>query len=320
MAYETGIATSLFDLLDKIRLFAIGQGFTQNEFTVVDSTTKRLFMQKDTSNGGGLTFYFGIEAFVSSGATSTELRIRGATGYTPSAALSSQPGAPSRSAVMNRVGNGPYVAYHLFSDAAGDYVHCVLEYSAGFFSHLVFGQLDKYGAYAGGHYCDATFIGTNANDHDNYLSGYSRPLFDNYTSSSPSSGQVSANLELNIWRMFESSSGNSSTFDVYGNGRAGLTSRLLVGSQPNTLNLATPLIPIYIFTDIGGPNSGNRAPLGVVKDLRLVWMQSFAVGQEVALGSDTWKVFPIYRRSNLQNTNDDLPNSWQLGYAYKKVA
>ncbi|TYP83875.1 hypothetical protein BCL69_10401, partial [Nitrosomonas communis] len=106
MAYETGIATSLFDLLDKIRLFAITQGFTQNEFTVVDSATKRLYMQKDTANGGGLTFYFGIEAFVSSGATSTELRIRGATGYTSGAALSSQPGAPSISAVINRVGNG----------------------------------------------------------------------------------------------------------------------------------------------------------------------------------------------------------------------
>jgi hypothetical protein len=30
MAYETGIATSLNDLLDKIRLFALAQGFTEN--------------------------------------------------------------------------------------------------------------------------------------------------------------------------------------------------------------------------------------------------------------------------------------------------
>ncbi|MDF0678932.1 MAG: hypothetical protein P0107_07860, partial [Nitrosomonas sp.] len=74
MAYETGISTSLNDLLDKIRLFAIAQGFTQNEFTVVDSTTKRLYMQKSTSGGGGLTFHFGIESFVNASVTVTELR------------------------------------------------------------------------------------------------------------------------------------------------------------------------------------------------------------------------------------------------------
>lgn len=319
MAYETGISTSLFDLLDKIRLFAIAQGFTQNEFTVVDSTVKRLFMQKDTSNGGGLTFYFGIAAVVTADSTITEIQMKGATGYTPGGTVGGQPGSPSLYAIMNRVGNGPYVAYHLFSNAAGDYVHCVLEYSAGFFSHLVFGQLDKFGSYAGGHYCDATYIGTNANDHDYYLSTWSSPLFDGWGVSPSSRGHVSANLESNIWRMFAGSSGSSSTFDAYGNGRAGLTSRLLVGSQPNTLNLATPLIPIYIFTDIGGTSSGNRTPLGVVKDLRLVWMESFAAGQEVVLGSDTWMVFPIYRRSTFQNSGDDMPNSWQLGYAYRKI-
>jgi hypothetical protein len=223
---------------------------------------------------------------------------------------------------MDRVGSGPYVAYHLFSDVVGDYVHCVLEYSAGFFRHLVFGQLDKFGAYAGGHYCDAVYVGSDAYQSANYYSSSTRQLFDNYGTSSLSSstGQVSANLELNIWRMFDSQSGGSSSFDAYGNGRSGLTSRLLAGSQPNTLNLATPLIPIYIFTDIGGSAaSGNCTPLGVIKDLRLVWMQPFSVGQEVTLGSDTWKVFPIYRRSNLQNTNDYLPNSWQMGYAYKKI-
>lgn len=320
MAYETGISTSLNDLLDKIRLFAIAQGFTQNEFTVVDSTTKRLYMQKSTSGGGGLTFHFGIESFVNASVTVTELRIRGATGYTPGAALNLQPGAPSQSAIMDFVGNGPYVAYHLFSNAAGDYVHCVLEYSAGFFSHLVFGQLDKFGTYAGGHYCDAVNVGTNTNDRSSYQATTSRTLFDNTGVSSASKGQVSANLELNVWRMFAASTDSPTTFDAYGNGRFGLTSRLLVGSQPNTLNLATPFIPIYIFTDIGGTNSGNRTPLGVVKDLRLVWLQSFPVGQEVTLGPDTWKVFPITRRSNQANTQDQLPNSWQLGYAYRKIA
>lgn len=319
MAYETGISTSLNDLLDKIRLFAIAQGFTQNEFTVVDSTTKRLYMQKNTSNGGGLTFYFGIESFINAAVTTTELRLRGATGCTPGAALNLQPGAPSQSAVMDFVGNGPYVAYHLFSNAAGDYVHCVLEYSAGFFSHLVFGQLDKFGTYAGGHYCDAVHVGGLPSDRGNYQSSFSRMLFDNIGVSAPSRGQVSANLELNVWRMFDSTTGSPSSFDAYGNGRFSFTSRLLVGSQPNTLNLATPFIPIYIFTDIGGTNSGNRTPLGVVKDLRLVWLQPFAVGQEVTLGSDTWKVFPMTRRSNLANTQDQLPNSWQLGYAYRKI-
>ena len=319
MAYETGISTSLFDLLDKIRIFAAVRGFTVNENTIVNSDTRRVYLQKDTANGGGLTFHLGLEAFVNSTATTTEIRMRGATGYTPSAALNLQPGAPSQSAVMDFVGNGPYVAYHLFSDTAGDYVHCVLEYSAGFFSHLVFGQLDKFGAYAGGHYCDAVYVGGMPSDRGNYQSSFSRMLFDNIGVSAPARGQVSANLELNVWRMFDSTTGSPSSFDAYGNGRFSFTSRLLVGSQPNTLNLATPFIPIYIFTDIGGSNSGNRTPLGVVKDLRLVWLQPFAVGQEVTLGPDTWKLFPMTRRSNLQNTADSLPNSWQLGYAYRKI-
>ena len=320
MAYETGIATSLFDLLDKIRVFAAARDFTVNENTVVNSETRRVYLQKATANGGGLTFHLGLEAFVNAAATTTEIRIRGATGYTSGAVLGSQPGAPSVSAVMNFVGNGPYVAYHLFSNAAGDYVHCVLEYSAGFFSHLVFGELDKYGDYAGGHYCDAVFIGTTPSLRSNYNDGWSRWLFDNMGySGTQQQGHVSANVESVVWRRFDNSSGTTTTFDAYGKGRGGFTERLAAFSQPNTLNLATPFIPIYIFTDSGGPNSGNRAPLGMVRDLRLVWLQSFAVGQEVTLGTDSWLVFPVTRRSNQQNTSDSLPNSWQLGYAYRKL-
>ncbi|WP_396957960.1 hypothetical protein [Nitrosomonas sp.] len=228
MAYETGIATSLTDLLDKIRLFAIDQGFTQNEFTTVNSEMTRLFMEKDTSDGGGLTFYFGITSTVNALATTTELSIRGATGHTPGVSVVSQPGAPSQSARMNYIGAGPYVAYHLFSDVAGDYVHCALEYSAGFFSHLVFGQLDKFGAYAGGHYCDAVALSNSPSNRSNYYSSYNRFLFDNLgTNASSFNGQVSANLELNIWRLFEGPTGSSGTFDAYGNGRGTLTARLL---------------------------------------------------------------------------------------------
>ena len=48
MAYETGTATSEQDLLDKLRIFALAQGWTVNRFgtRADDATGKELYLTK----------------------------------------------------------------------------------------------------------------------------------------------------------------------------------------------------------------------------------------------------------------------------------
>lgn len=325
MAYETGVSTSIADLLDKIRIFALARGYTTNEFapwSTASGSGDRLFMQKTTSNGGAFNLSFGLESVITPVATPTkwELHVRGNTGFTALADIENQPGHAGTTAILDRLGPGPYVAYHLFSDAVGDYIHLVLEYSAGFFKHLALGQLVKYGTYDGGHYFDTSFDGTITASLDNAVTSSRSMLFaPGSPSFSVDNGHVSVNSESNVWRKMSPATGTITTWDAYFNGLLAFTDTLSQFSQPNTFNLATPLLPIYGFTDKGGQASVDKSPIGYVPDIRSINIEFLAVGAEVVLGPDTWKVFPHSRKSSQIDTGDNLPNSWNLGLAYKKI-
>lgn len=87
----------------------------------------------------------------------------------------------------------------------------------------------------------------------------------------------------------------------------------LAGSQANGL---APFYPIVAYhwdrttDDVVGP-------LGQVADVRGCSLRNFAAAEEVTIGSDTWVVFPSYRRSPAPNTVFNY--SGYQGIAYKKV-
>lgn len=56
--------------------------------------------------------------------------------------------------------------------------------------------------------------------------------------------------------------------------------------------------------------------------MRYLNIANFAPGQEITIGTDTWKVFPMLRKGvgTGGNPAGDIPYSDNHGYAFKKTA
>lgn len=310
MAYQTGTALNADDLLDKIRGFAVAQGWTQNEWAAI-SGGHRLCLQKSL----GTTFHLALKS------TATSILMRGATGFTAGVDLSAQPGAMGWDAGCDRLGAGAFPAYYLFSDTAGSYVHCVVEHTAGIFKHLVFGELERFGSYAGGHYCDGVSFSDLSGAHQSANNTAHQYLFGDgrvNAGASTNFGAVALAADGQHWRRLANPDFDS-TLNAMGCCRAGLYGDLVPAAQPNFYNLAMPLLPIYVLTERVTGTVGDLAPLGLPRDLRFCWIEHYSPGQEITLGPDTWKLFPVARRTAVQSASDGLDNSWYYGYAYRKI-
>ena len=141
MPFQTGTATSFVNLLDTLRLFATGNGWTENSWV-----SPALSLQKGT-------------IYANLNATSTELQMKGSLGYSGAAAWNAQ---PSTHAPTPRIRDGWYGAvtwpatYWMFSHASPDDIVVVLRYQPTRFLYFTFGQLLKYGTYTGGEYYAAS--------------------------------------------------------------------------------------------------------------------------------------------------------------------
>jgi hypothetical protein len=332
MAYQTGTATGANDLLDKLRLFAIEQGWTVNRWVAAGSG-RELCLSKGSAyfnfrsyqnetvlvNGSSYTSRYGIS-------------MNGSDGYDEGSAWDRQPGYPVRSsgppdpdqghAYMPFVVNqGPFVAYHFFAPD-NKTIYLELEITTGTFLRLGFGSLDLFnsGTPGGGRF----FYSTGGNG--------------GVTNSVSSSSWLGENIDNNPYSLEEvpfraadyteifANSGSfvRAAFDSFdnwcGSARAaantymmqacqggGVHDRLIRDLSPNPMNGIGILTPNIV--------SVNRAneylhPIGVVPGMRYMDMTNYLPGDEFTIGADTWKVFPWYNKGG---------RSYQRGIAYKKV-
>jgi len=183
MAYQTGTSTGPADLLDKLRLFLIDNGWTVNKWedddtkyptpsgAGLDGDGKRLHVQKTATDA--TVMYFNLRSTIRgipfgnrdttatlySGkfrAEVTGLCIYGSTGYDTGLAWDLQPGGTlngsslSCGVCMTELSTTAIPAYYFFQD--GDTVIVVVEYTAGKFQWFAFGCLEKQGVYTGGQF------------------------------------------------------------------------------------------------------------------------------------------------------------------------
>jgi len=182
MAYETGTSTGPDDLLDKLRVWLLANGWSVNLWDDDDSmytawsglvgTGKRLHVQKTA--GDGTVMYFNlrsvnrgvifedyyndssIESYGKYRAEVTGLGLNGSTGYDGGNAWDKQPGGTLNDAnkswgvCMTGLSLTAIPAYHFWQD--GDTVVICVEYTSGKFQWLSFGCLEKQGVYTGGQF------------------------------------------------------------------------------------------------------------------------------------------------------------------------
>lgn len=93
MATTTGSATSYHDLLDKLRLYLVANGWTQLAWTAPGSITAQASLQvQGPGSGSGREIYVNIKTVADVATPYYSWRIRGATGYTSGAGEGLNPG------------------------------------------------------------------------------------------------------------------------------------------------------------------------------------------------------------------------------------
>lgn len=235
--------------------------------------------------------------------------------------------------------------YHLFSN--GDFVHLVIEEMPGRFRHLSFGFISKYGPFAGGQYLTAgcplesvTTIATAFNSVSQMIpfgsngQGPSR-------SSLATSGYPGTYVRADIdgwavgWRILATGYWDTANLDVCGtssyanitNNRAGyitggpqvslqsLAHDLAYHCSPQSYNGLAPMLPCYVGVN-RTPYIGTWTLLGEFPDVRFLNISNFNPGEELVLGTDVWKIFPLWNKAYTLGAE---PISYDYGLAYRKV-
>jgi|GEM_PF-1892886 hypothetical protein len=236
-------------------------------------------------------------------------------------------------------------AYHLFS--SGDFIHVVIEEMPGRFRHLSFGFINKYGAFAGGQYLTAgcpieSFTTTpNAFNTSNHMIPFGANGLGPSRASLASNGYPGSYVRADIdgwtvgWRLISTGSYTTEQLDAYGcssyanatNNRAGyigsgtqnslntLAHDLAYHCSPQSYNGLAPMLPCYVGVN-RTPYVGTWTLLGEFPDVRFLNISNFNPGDELTLGTDVWKIFPLWNKAYTLGAE---PISYDYGLAYRKV-
>lgn len=236
-------------------------------------------------------------------------------------------------------------AYHLFSN--GDFIHVVIEETPGRFRHLSFGFINKYGAFAGGQYLTAgspvesfTTTATAFNSINQMIpfgSNGQGPSRSSLASSPYPGTYVRADIDgwTAGWRLLSTGYWDFANLDVYGcasfsnvtNNRAGyigsvtqtslnsLAHDLAYHCSPQSFNGLAPMLPCYAGVN-RTPYIGTWTLLGEFPDVRFLNISNFNPGEELVLGTDVWKIFPLWNKAYTLGAE---PISYDYGLAYRKV-
>lgn len=328
MAYETGAATSTLDLLEKLRVFAIAQGWTVNR-NVAAGSGREVCISKGSS-------YFNMRAYANENivingsgvAGKYGIAINGSDGYAGGSAWDRQPGYPLRTtttggdqahATMEVVANtANFPAYHFFADTNCIYVE--LEVASGQFQRFGFGKLELFGAVTGdGRFFYATSYGhptvgagsiawlNNDMDQPNYAQECVPFRSASYTTVS----KVGSSFLRAAFDSFNNWCGSAYTAGTSETGQACIGSRSISFPiedwAPAPLNGVGIIVPQTVGV-LRGDTLIN--PVGTLPNIRYMDMTNYQPGAEFAFGGDTWKVFPWYQKGGVGG---------QRGIAYKKV-
>lgn len=330
MAYETGTASDLDDLLDKMVDFAVANaGFT--EITQIGGTGKQsdmYILQK-----GSIYWWFLGD--------STTLSGYGTNGWIDARMMNTTPTLSNlrntsyaqyydtRAQLWNRY-NGPYTNYFFYSN--GGSVQVVVEVTPLVFSHLSFGVVDKFGTWTGGEFLTGSYMGTSGW----YVSGgywyddialygsnpfaekdiqhsstrgpgyvyYPQGSYGDYRDWAPLTTYVVNNQQAKFGAPHEIP---TSTYQILDNSLVDV----LLYCSPNTFNSRAGLFPTYL--QLYEASSQRYQLLGHVENAKVLNMELLDPKEVVEL---EWDVYPIFQKAG---DSAVATVSGNIALAYKNV-
>ena len=308
MDYEIGSATDAHDMLDKIRLFLVANGWTQDDYAS-ETYGYRLNMHR-----GALYINMfstiGYDPITTNSWTYVTYRMNGiafspATGYTASPGgtkpWKNMPGVPYLSsgyadnAFACCVGHmtGAVTSYHMAAD--GDNFICAMETATGFFRWVAFGTLAAYGAIGsppnGFYLCTSN----STYDDESYTGSGGVEMQRIFAHRTTGAFRNAALRFADNWHMKESGARIVQPIPTIGNSvptnrndfHWGLV-HPLYDAMPADIGGLSPLLP----AQIGVEYSGYEVPVGHFDLARITSMKGFSVGQQITVGGDDFVVVP----------------------------
>lgn len=305
MAFETGVASSQGDFIDKLTLFAQTNGWTRDEFDNVTNfraavSLGNVFVQWKWDN---TTSIGGYQSLGWTGGTAPGQ-------HTDDSGNGDISGAIDTDRRFLNVGNGPFVKYWFFEDAATEpYVHYVLEYAPGFYVHGSFGEVEKFGTWTGGEYHGMSIWPSSANiaravsgssvvDSVHNVRGQAATI---HAESLPGQDVTSKwGLFLNASTSLSTDRGGNPRVRFLGGSRAGYLTHAFQGIQANPNNGFVSMVPLLAYYTSGARYFG--------KFIDVVEMNGFFLnaGSSITVGANTWHVFPTLRKATSGTTSGNL--------------
>lgn len=312
MAYSTGTANDAPALKAAIETFAQANGWTLTGGTLSKSAS---YIQLTTTGTDSVIVWGSNEPTFTTGKAPEGARLYHATWP---------------------------VTYHLF--AHGNDVYCVASPDNAYFAYLAWGELTKYGTWAGGNWFGASM---NRVPYAGGTAGLTPPKVFAFPTANPLPGDIGyiyseqyhpsghagggalfctgysylptypkyghsylhAEIDGTVWR----SQFGASAESVLGHFQA-VTSLLL--RQPNVWNGQAVLVPYYVWM----PRPASMSSIvGEVPYIRSLRIDNLSPGDIITLGADKWKVFPWVQKdaADRNNTAQTDGKSGTFGWAIK---
>jgi len=329
MSYQAGTSTGPNDLIDKLRIFLLAEGWTVNLFAAIGAGN-RLHVQKTAADATVMYFNF-RSAIAETGAilitednvggasgTVTGLLINGSTGYDVGEIWHHQPGKSidasleSTGMCMTQMSTSAIPAYYFFT--VDDTVNIAVEVTAGKFQFMSFGLLEKQGTITGGQFFSASFA--SYAPYSDWNGGWYAPNYFSACGTGNNHGAVYVDADATAsWRI--SSGDNDPEIGwpcVVGQAanasysRSGLAS-FFWSHAPNAYNAMAAMCPIYTLLKRA---DDNYSLIGWPSGVRFLNVTNYGPAEEITYGAETWTVFHADSQSG-------DPENMYCGFAFKKV-
>jgi hypothetical protein len=323
MAYETGSATGVNDLVNKLATFIEANGWTRD--SLGDEGTGRRY---HAHNG---SVYVNMRSFnseavttnIQNGSNSTlshSIAFNVGSGYSGASAWYNQAGTPQNSAAVKSTSGvhlitGAIPAYHFFAHNAGDNIFVVIEYASGMYQRFGFGTLTKYGSYTGGEY----MVG-NSRGHGTITAELSGIGF--FRGVGGSGGTMPAYVNVDV----DAESGwHYNSTASYGATRRPITEYTIHKAvsriariMPNTHNGLVVKDPVIACVERSTTSDGIFSPIGELPGVFYTSLANLVPSQQVTFGSEDYRVFPFLSKATTDTGFAAGSNTGWSGFAVKE--
>lgn len=337
MAYETGTALDVPDLLTKLDTFATANGWTTGYATNPDTTDGHFALSKGS-------VFWSIKFPTGAQAPATTISCHQATAFSSGSAPGAQTGDSGNGynatntghtngnldgerCVLD-IGNGPYPSYHFFHEntSTHDHIYVVVEATPGMFRHFGAGKLVKFGdnwvggEFVYGHNLNSTGSGAIFTSSTNgcFLDGLETgELFAStvrIASGLPNQGAA-------VWGVSVREAAATLQTDTAGNIRQQIHGGYRVGPEVRGYgspvgNTSAGFVPMSSITAYyRDPNNRRVVLLGHMPNVRQLGIRNFTPGVEISIGAETWITFPF----SIKSVAAVQYKSAYAGVAYRKV-